>query len=91
MNPDQFLPAHTSTITVTIQKIFLSNQSTSATMAIDLVAILTATPGKEAELETAMNSLANNVKSGEPKTERYKLYKRINSDEGQTELVVIER
>ena len=59
-------------------------------MALDVVAILTAAPTKESELEQLLNTLAEGVKNGEPNTPRYKPYKRIG-EEGKTEFVVIER
>ncbi|KAI9870347.1 MAG: hypothetical protein M1823_008769, partial [Watsoniomyces obsoletus] len=60
-------------------------------MAIDIIAIVTAAPGKEDKVEELLNTLADGVKSEEPKTLRYKPYKCINSEDGTTEFVVIER
>ncbi len=59
-------------------------------MALDIVAIMTAAPGKEAAVEELLNTLANGVKDGEPKTTRYKPYSRID-EEGSREFVMIER
>ena len=59
-------------------------------MALDVVAVLKAAPGKEDDVEELLNNLANGVKSGEPNTPRYKPYKRIGED-GSSEFIVIER
>jgi quinol monooxygenase YgiN len=60
-------------------------------MALDIIAIVTAAPGKEDAVEELLNTLADGVKSEEPKTQRYKPYKCINSEDGTTEFVMIER
>ena len=48
-------------------------------MALDIVAIITAAEGKEKAVEEILNDLANGVKDGEPKTIRYKPYKRYTT------------
>ena len=61
-------------------------------MALDIVAIITAAPGKEAEVEKVLNELAAGVKENEPKTQRYKPYKVVSKEEGEgSKFIMIER
>jgi quinol monooxygenase YgiN len=59
-------------------------------MPLDVVAIITCAPGKEAEGEALMSELAAKVTANEPGCLSYKPYKRVGS-EGESKYVVVER
>jgi quinol monooxygenase YgiN len=59
-------------------------------MPVDVVAIATPVPGKEARMEEILKELISKVEQNEPDVAKYIAYKSQNA-EGATEYVFIER
>jgi quinol monooxygenase YgiN len=59
-------------------------------MPLDVVAIITPAPGKEARLEEVLKELTGDVEKNEPDVAKYRAYKTQNA-EGVTQYVFIER
>lgn len=59
-------------------------------MVLDIVAIVTPAPGKEARVEEILKELTGKVEQNEPEVAKYMAYKTQNA-EGATEYVFVER
>ena len=59
-------------------------------MVVDVVAIVSPAPGKEARLEELLKDLTGKVEQNEPDVAKYMAYKTQNA-EGATEYVFVER